>query len=430
MLFRRHVVGLGVVAGDVGQDEIVSHVGGIARPGDEVVDVDAAGQRLPAVEALALLDVRQNGTVGFQVRPLVAEKEGAQVGHAADVVDVHLLDEPHPCAYTYPQAVAEKWLVDFRLYQAQTGFQRRGIKGADLSEEDRATLMVQGLDPDSLDYAGTDLEVLVSNRDTLRRQWEEIMEVCIKDRGGHLLGKTIIFAMTKTHAERVRDVFEEMFPEHVGLLQVVYSGMERVHDGSYGDGLITKFKKQDKPRIAVSVDMLDTGIDVPEVVNLVFMKPVQSRIKLWQMIGRGTRNQEACRFFDRLPNGKKTEFLIVDFWQNDFGKQTEDRVPPELPVLVRLFNTRLDILAATLNQRDGAAHQQAVVEKHPLGRLHPCPGKNQIEVYGVLLAVDRGEHRSRGQIAEKRGRLLAPIVRNPADAACCGDHNKLVLPEA
>ena len=66
--------------------------------------------------------------------------------------------------------------------------------------------------------------------------------------------------------------------------------------------------------------MLDTGIDVPEVVNLVFMKPVHSRIKLWQMIGRGTRNQEACKYFDRLPDGEKTEFLIIDFWQNDFGR--------------------------------------------------------------------------------------------------------------
>src|SRR5206468_1130034 len=107
--------------------------------------------------------------------------------------------------YTYEQAIKEKRLVDFRLYQAQTGFQRKGIKGADLSEEDRDALIEQGLDPDNLDYSGTDLEVLVSNRDTLRRQWEEIMEVCVKDRGGHLPGKTIVFAMTKEHAERIRD---------------------------------------------------------------------------------------------------------------------------------------------------------------------------------------------------------------------------------
>ena len=73
--------------------------------------------------------------------------------------------------------------------------------------------------------------------------------------------------------------------------------------------IVTKFNKNDRPRIAISVDMLDTGIDVPEVVNLVFMKPMQSRIKLWQMIGRGTRNHQACKFHDRLPDGKKT--LVV-----------------------------------------------------------------------------------------------------------------------
>jgi len=271
-------------------------------------------------------------------------------------------DQAPTFLYTYEQAVDEKRLVEFRLYQAQTGFQRKGIKGADLSEEDRNALIEQGIDPDAIDYAGSDLEVLISNRDTLRRQWEEIIEVCLKDRGGHLPGKTIVFAMTKDHAERIRDVFEEMFPEHVSLLQVIHHGMERVHDGPYGDGLISKFKKQDKPRIAVSVDMLDTGVDIPEVVTLVFMKPVQSRIKLWQMIGRGTRNQETCKFLDRLPNGEKTEFLIIDFWQNDFGRQTEDLIPAEVPLLIRLLNTRLDILVATLNHRDGPAHKQAVLD--------------------------------------------------------------------
>jgi type I restriction enzyme R subunit len=188
------------------------------------------------------------------------------------------------------------------------------------------------------------------------------MDVCIKDQSGSLPGKTIIFAMTKEHADRIRQVFEEMFPQYPGLLQVIYHDVERVHDGPYGDGLISKFKKEDKPRLAVSVDMLDTGIDVPEVVNLVFMKPIHSRIKLWQMIGRGTRNQKACHYFGRLPNGEKTNFLIIDFWQNDFGRQTEERVPSEMPVLTRVFNTRLDILAATLNDRDNPAYAQAIAD--------------------------------------------------------------------
>ena len=264
--------------------------------------------------------------------------------------------------YTYEQAIKEQHLVDFTLYQAHTGFQREGIRGAHLSEEDRNALIEQGLDPDAIDYAGTDLEVLVSNKDTLRKQWEEIMNVCIKDRSGSLPGKTIIFAMTKEHARRIRDVFEDMFPQYRGMLQVIYTGVERVHDGPYGDGLISKFKKQDKPRFAISVDMLDTGVDIPEVVNLVFMKPVHSRIKMWQMIGRGTRNQTACRYFDRLPNGEKTNFLIIDFWQNDFGRQVEERVPSEMPLLTRLFNTRLDILTATLNSRENPAYNQAIVD--------------------------------------------------------------------
>ena len=271
-------------------------------------------------------------------------------------------DQTPTFLYTYEQAIKDGHLVDFDVYQAQTGFQRDGIKGANLSEEDRNALIEQGLDPDAIDYAGTALEVEVTNRDSIRRQWEEIMNVCIKDTSGSIPGKTIVFAMTKEHASRVREVFEELFPQYVGMLQVIYTGIERVHDDPYGDGLISKFKKEDKPRIAVSVDMLDTGIDVPEVVNLVFMKPVHSRIKLWQMVGRGTRNQQTCRFLDRLPDGKKTGFRIIDFWQNDFGRQTESTVALEMPLLTRLFNTRLDILSATLNNRDNPAYNQAIVD--------------------------------------------------------------------
>ena len=323
-------------------------------------------------------------------------------------------DQTPTFLYTYEQAIAEDRLVDFRLYQAQTGFQRKGIKGADLSEEDRNTLIEQGLDPDHIDFSGTDLEVEVSYRDTLRKQWEEIMEVCIRDRGGHLPGKTIVFAMTKEHADRIRDVFEELFPEHVGLLQVIHHGMERVHDGPYGDGLISQFKKHDKPRFAVSVDMLDTGVDLPEVVNLVFMKPVQSRIKLWQMIGRGTRNQEACRFYDRLPNGIKTEFLIIDFWQNDFGKQTEARSAAEMPVLVRLFNTRLDILTTTINERTAMAHQQATADCQAMLARVPIDSFLVRKVWGEVGAAWEDQDFWKHLTADKINFLrlkIAPLLR-------------------
>ena len=264
--------------------------------------------------------------------------------------------------YDYQQAVKDRFLVDFNLYQAHTGFQRKGIKGVDLSEEDRNALIDQGIDPDGLDYEGTDIEVTVSNKDTLRKQWEEVIENCLNDQSGQLPGKTIVFAMTKKHAHRIAEVFEEMYPQHVGVVQVITSTTERVRDGSYGDGLISKFKKNNLPRIAISVDMLDTGIDVPEVVNLVFMKPVQSRIKLWQMIGRGTRNQQACKYLDRLPGGKKTEFKIIDFWQNDFNKKADDKPPIDMPVLVSVFNTRLKILECHLPDHTAEAFRQAVTD--------------------------------------------------------------------
>ena len=264
--------------------------------------------------------------------------------------------------YDYPQAVKDRFLVDFSLYQAHTSFQRKGIKGVDLSEEDRNALAEQGIDADSLDYEGTEIEVEVSNRDTLRKQWEEITETCLKDQSGQLPGKSIIFAMTKKHAHRIAEVFEEMYPQHVGVAQVITSTTERVRDGSYGDGLVTKFKKNSLPRIAISVDMLDTGIDVPEAVNLVFMKPVQSRIKLWQMIGRGTRSQQACKYLDRLPEGKKTEFKIIDFWQNDFNKKADDKPSVDIPVLVSLFNTRLKILESHLPDHTAESCRQTMTD--------------------------------------------------------------------
>ena len=288
-----------------------------------------------------------------------------------DTFRVFHCDGKTPTAlYTYAEAVQAGHLVDFSLYQAKTSFQRDGIKGVDLSEEDRNALIEQGIDPDDIDYSGTDIERTVSNRDTLVKQWEEFMEVCFKDQSGQLPGKSIVFAMTQAHAQRLRLVFEQMYPQFKDLVEVITSDTERVRDGSYGDGLITKFKKNDMPRIAISVDMLDTGIDVPEVVNLAFMKPVQSQIKLWQMIGRGTRNHEACRYYDRLPDGHKSEFKIMDFWDNKFDRQAEDKEKSTVPVLVTIFNTRLRMLEhLILNQETPEALQVKADLQEQLRRI-------------------------------------------------------------
>ena len=247
--------------------------------------------------------------------------------------------------YTFDEAVREEYLVDFNVYAAQTKFQRKGIKGVDLTEEEKSILRSNGIDPDELNFEGTDLERKVTNKDTLRAQWEEFMDNCLKDKAGQYPGKTIVFAVTHNHAMRLAEIFNDMFPQYPNLVQVIDSKMERA------DVLLEKFKKEDMPRIAISVDMLDTGVDIPEIVNLAFMKPVNSQIKFWQMIGRGTRNHEACKVYDWLPNGKKESFLIIDYWQN-FEQAKIDDTNKQIPIRVTIFNIRLSKLQMFLGDQE------------------------------------------------------------------------------
>ena len=162
--------------------------------------------------------------------------------------------------------------------------------------------------------------------------------------------------MTQEHALRLADAFEAMFPQFPDLVRVI------TYKSDFKGTLIEKFKKADQPRIAITVDLLETGIDVPEAVNLVFMRPVHSAIKLWQMIGRGTRSQAACTYLDRLPEGGKRRFLILDFWENDFNKAPDPEQAQSLPVLVSLFNTRLALMERTLDDQSSPEAQRTIAD--------------------------------------------------------------------
>ncbi len=290
-------------------------------------------------------------------------------------------DEVPTFLYSYEDAVKEGYLVDYSVYIARTRFQRRGIHGIDLNEEERNALREQGLEPDELDFSGTDLERTVSNRDTLRDQWQEFWDECLKDESGQLPGKTIVFAMTQAHALRLAEVFEEMFPQYPGLVQVITCNSE------YQGQLIQNFKQQDLPRIAISVDMLETGVNVPEVVNLVFMRPVHSQIKLQQMIGRGTRTDAACTHPAWLPNGHKEEFLIIDFWENDFSGEPREEGAQSLPVLVALFNTRLKLLELYLHDQPSAEAQSVIAALRAQIGLIPTASFSVRRVYAEVEAA-------------------------------------------
>lgn len=180
------------------------------------------------------------------------------------------------------------YLSKYKVYTAQTRFQVKGIKAGDLPLEIKHQLEEQGLSLEEIDFEGTDLERRVTNTGTDEALVKEFMDVCLKDAIGTLPGKSIIFAVSHRHAVNLYKVFERLYPEYKGrLVEIIDSQMEGAHR------LLRRFKTENYPRVAISVDMLDTGVDIREVVNLVFAKPVYSRVKFWQMIGRGTRLLEA-----------------------------------------------------------------------------------------------------------------------------------------
>jgi type I restriction enzyme R subunit len=176
------------------------------------------------------------------------------------------------------------------------------------------------------------------------------MENCLMDRSGTLPAKSIIFAMTKNHAKRLVEAFYKIYPDYPGLAKVIIS------DDHYAQKAIEDFEKEELPRIAISVDMLDSGVDIEEVCNLVFAKPVFSRIKFWQMLGRGTRvvNDPKEHNFDWVPDEGKEYFKVFDFWNvfEHFNMKPEgDESHPAEAVSIRLFKAKVDQLAFFINKK-------------------------------------------------------------------------------
>ena len=246
-------------------------------------------------------------------------------------------------AYTFEEAVnnVPPYLCNFQVMKIQTKFQMEGISKRTISLEDQKKLILQGKEVEEINFEGSQLEKQVINKGTNTLIVREFMEESIKDANGVLPGKTIFFCSTKAHARRMEEIFDKLYPQYKGeLAKVLVSDDPRV----YGKGgLLDQFTNNDMPRVAISVDMLDTGIDVRELVNLVFAKPVYSYTKFWQMIGRGTRLLETNK-----PKPwclEKDVFLILDCWDNFeyFKLQPKGKeLKPQLPLPVRLVGLRLD----------------------------------------------------------------------------------------
>jgi len=246
--------------------------------------------------------------------------------------------------YGLDEAVADGFLVPPLAVSVPLKFQREGIKYDELSDDeqeqwDALEWNEDGTTPAEIDPAA--LNKWLFNTDTVDKVLAHLMTRGQKVAGGDRLGKTLIFAKNNAHAEFIADRFNLAYPHYMGEFARVIT-----YKTEYAQSLIDCFSSRDKmPHIAISVDMLDTGIDVPEVVNLVFFKVVRSKTKFWQMLGRGTR---LCPDLF-APGVDKAFFYLFDYCQNlEFFSQNPELTEGAVsePLGTRLFKSRLQLINA------------------------------------------------------------------------------------
>ena len=283
--------------------------------------------------------------------------------------------------YGLDQAVADGFLVPFRPISVSLKFPREGIRYADLTDEEKAEWDLLDWEEDVQRTGQVDSGALnnwLFNANTVDQGLKVLMTQGCPSGNGDGVGKTVIFARNHRHAQFIQERFDHNYPHLAGKTARVIDNQT-----SYAQNLIDEFAKPTSDlMIAISVDMLDTGIDIPEIVNLVFFKPVRSRTKFWQMLGRGTR---LCPDLFG-PGQDKQCFWIFDFCQNlEFflGQGGAEGASPPATLATRLFRARLALVdVIDQQQQDGAALPPELL-KHRLSlaellRCHvaACPADN------------------------------------------------------
>lgn len=276
--------------------------------------------------------------------------------------------------YELAQAVTDGFLVDFMSVETTLKFIQQGIVYDDLSEADRQAYEdtfedENGELPESI--ASSALNEWIFNEDTIREVLHILMTNGLKIDYGNKIGKTIIFAKNHTHAEKILEVFGKEYPHLNGYAKVIDNYM------TYAQSAIDEFSDPKKlPQIAISVDMLDTGVDVPDVLNLVFFKKVMSKAKFWQMIGRGTR---LC---PGLMDGEdKQKFYIFDFCGNfeffrmNKGKPTANMMALQGAIFSLQFEISYKLQDLQYQTERLIAYRNALIE-HMSGKVQELNREN------------------------------------------------------
>jgi len=326
--------------------------------------------------------------------------------------------------YGLDQAVADGFLVPFRPISVSLKFPREGIRYDDLSGEEQAEWDLLDWDEDVQRSGQVDSGALnnwLFNANTIDQGLKVLMTQGCPRGNGDGIGKTVIFARNHRHAQFIQERFDHNYPHLAGKTARVIDNQT-----SYAQSLIDDFADPNSDlMIAISVDMLDTGIDIPEIVNLVFFKPIRSRTKFWQMVGRGTR---LCPDLFG-PGQDKQCFWIFDFCQNlEFflGNSGAEGATPPATLATRLFQARLALLDAVDQQQKAGAEVSSDLKKHrdalaELLRCHiaACPSDNFL----VRPHLEQVEHFSERnawvQLSQDEYELLtktiAPLPSSHAD---------------
>ena len=264
-------------------------------------------------------------------------------------------------AYDYDTAVNDNVLVPYVADVIDTQVLTLGIKGAKLTKDLKQALKEQEENPEVAELPGTRFERYFTDARTNELIVREFVDRCYKSDDGRPC-KTIFFCASVKHADSLKEIFDKLYLVLAKDVRVITSDRSRYIDE------VKRFDRYDEPRIALSVGVLDTGVDIPEICNLVFVRPVFSPIRFWQMLGRGTRNLEACRFKDRLPSKDgihvKENFLILDFKFGDhsnviFHKLDKSRAKSAvMDAKTRIFLEQVDLLKKKLDDK-----QRKILEK-------------------------------------------------------------------
>ena len=318
-------------------------------------------------------------------------------------------------AYELETAVADGFLVPPRVQQVDLKFPREGIDYDSLSDEEQEQW--ESLDwgddagesslPDKVNAAA--INSWLFNKDTVDKVLQHLMEHGHTVEGGDRLAKTILFARNHTHAQFIEERFNHHYPQHKGSFARIID-----HYATYPQSLLDDFAQKDTtPHIAISVDMLDTGIDIPEVANLVFFKPVYSKIKFWQMIGRGTR---LCPDLFGPDDGKQ-DFRVFDFCFNfDFFGENPEGIEGlgVVPLGTRLFRSRVQLLThVQATPRPGPGYGARGRSDH--GTPRRSGGDEPRELYRADASGGRGSFPAAHAMgtAQRRGPCGGYSMRSP-----------------